>query len=156
MRRTNSNKILSLLLAAMLIAVMAFCFAGCNGGNDALQSSSVAQSSEVISKASDEAAEIGEGEKSFTFICTDSNGGQKKYIVKTDAATVGEALQENGLIEGEEGAYGLYVKAVCGITADFDKDGVYWAFYVNGEYGMQGVEKTDIAEGATYEFKIEK
>ena len=77
-------------------------------------------------------------------------------IVKTDAVTVGEALLENGLIAGEDGDYGLYVKTVCGITADYDVDKTYWAFYINGEYAMSGVDKTDIADGAVYEFKIEK
>lgn len=96
------------------------------------------------------------GDKEFTFICTDIDGVQQKQSVVTDAKTVGEALIEKDLISGEEGPYGLYVKSVCGITADFDTDGTYWAFYINGEYAMSGVEKTDIVDGATYELKIEK
>ena len=36
-----------------------------------------------------------------------------------------------------------------------DKDGKYWAFYVNGEYASAGVDATDITEGATYAFKVE-
>ena len=52
--------------------------------------------------------------------------------------------------------FSLYVKKVNGITADYDVDQTYWAFYINGEYGMTGVDATDIEAGATYTFKVEK
>ena len=78
------------------------------------------------------------------------------FTVKTDKTTVGEALLEHKLIDGEEGAYGLYVKVVNGITADYDVDRSYWSFYINGEYAMTGVDATEIVEGATYSFKVEK
>lgn len=50
----------------------------------------------------------------------------------------------------------LYVKTVNGITADYDTDQTYWAFYVNGEYASTGVDSTPVNEGDTYEFKVEK
>ena len=78
-----------------------------------------------------------------------------KFLVKTDKTTVGAALLEVELIAGEDSQYGLYVKTVNGITLDYDKDGKYWAFYIDGEMTMSGVDSTDIAEGATYEFKAE-
>ena len=78
------------------------------------------------------------------------------FTVHTDKDTVGEALLEHELISGEEGAYGLYVKAVNGITADYDVDQSYWAFYVNGEYAMKGIELTEIDEGATYQLVYTK
>ena len=59
------------------------------------------------------------------------------------------------MIAGEDGDYGLYVKTVNGETVDYDKDGKYWAFYINGEYGMTGVDATDIVEGDSYAFKAE-
>ena len=78
------------------------------------------------------------------------------FTVKTDKDTVGAALLEHGLIAGEESAYGLYVKVVNGITADYDVDQSYWAFYINGEYGMAGVDSTEITEGATYKLEYTK
>lgn len=78
------------------------------------------------------------------------------FTVKTDKDTVGAALLEHGLISGEEGPYGLYVKAVNGITADYDVDKSYWAFYINGEYAMTGVDATDITEGTTYQLEYTK
>ena len=51
--------------------------------------------------------------------------------------------------------YGLYVKEVNGITADYDVDGTYWAFYINDEYASTGVDSTNITEGDNYSFKVE-
>lgn len=48
--------------------------------------------------------------------------------------TVGKALLDQGVIAGEDSSYGLYVKTVNGTTLDYDTDGMYWAFYINGEY----------------------
>ena len=76
--------------------------------------------------------------------------------MSTDKKTVGEALLDANLISGENGAYGLYVKTVSGITYDYEKDGKYWAFYINGEYGMTGVDVTDIVEGDFYALKAEE
>ena len=69
---------------------------------------------------------------------------------------MGEALLDAGLIAGEESGYGLYVKTVNGTTLDFDKDGAYWAFYINDEYAQAGVDSTSITAGETYAFKAEK
>ena len=78
------------------------------------------------------------------------------FTINTDKATVGEALLEHGLIAGEDGAYGLYVKVVNGITADYDVDQSYWAFYINGEYGMTGVDATAITAGSVYRLEYTK
>ena len=78
------------------------------------------------------------------------------FTVKTDNDTVGAALMEHGLIDGEEGPYGLYVKAVNGMKADYDTDKYYWALYVNGEISMTGVDTTEITEGATYQMIYSK
>lgn len=78
------------------------------------------------------------------------------FTVHTDKNTVGEALLEHDLIAGEESEYGLYVKTVNGIVADYDTDQAYWAFYIDGEYAMSGVDTTEITEGATYQLAYAK
>ena len=65
------------------------------------------------------------------------------------------ARKSVGLGAGEDSEYGLYVKTVNGVTVDYDQDGKYWAFYVDGEYAATGVDSTDITAGATYTFKAE-
>ena len=70
--------------------------------------------------------------------------------------TVGAALQALNIISGEESDYGLYIKEVIGITADYDTDGTYWAFYIDGQYAATGVDMTDAQNGAVYGFAVEK
>ena len=97
----------------------------------------------------------GANKTSFTVITTDLEGVETTFEISTDKKTVGEALVEEGLIEGHDTEYGMYVDTVNGITLDWDTDGKYWAFYINGEYAMTGVDSTEVEEGATYTFKAE-
>ena len=78
------------------------------------------------------------------------------FTIKTDKETLGEALIEHSLIEGEPGNFGLYIKKVNGITADFNVDQSYWGFYKNGEYMITGVDGTKIADGEHYELVYSK
>ena len=78
------------------------------------------------------------------------------FTIKTDKEILGDALLEHGLISGEEGPYGLYVKEVNGMTADYDTDGLYWAFYQGGAYMLTGVDSTPISGGEAFEIRLEK
>lgn len=98
---------------------------------------------------------FGEGAKTVT-VKVIADGKSVTFTVKTDAATLGDALLAHNLIAGDEGQYGLYVKVVNGITADYDVDQSYWGFSKNGEYMMTGVDGTAIADGETYELTYTK
>ena len=145
MKFRSNKKFTSWLLCMMLIVAMALT-AGC--GEKKQENNSAGQ--EVS------AGVLGEGKTQFNFTVVDKDGKETAFEIHTDKTTVGDALLELELIAGEKGAYGLYVKTVNGITADYDEDQTYWAFYVNGEYGMTGVDVTNIEAGATYTFKVEK
>lgn len=99
---------------------------------------------------------VGSGAVSFPLEIVDKDGNSIKITVSTDKETVGEALLELCIVEGDMGDYGLYIKSVNGIVADYDVDATYWAFYINGEYAMTGVDQTPIAEGESYQLKVEK
>lgn len=154
-----------LFLGVMLIVAMALCMTGCNGEKEALENTENSvqeakgeQDVDAISqKGEADLSEnvLGEGAKQFNFTVVDKEGNQTEFEIHTDKETVGEALLDLGLIVGEDGAYGLYVKTVNGITADYETDGTYWAFYVNDEYATSGVDTTVIAEGEEYSFKVE-
>ena len=144
MQTTKLARILSLILCMVLLAAMTLSAAGC-GGTEPTPNGTFT-----------DGAVLGEGAVSFTLTVTDSNGQTSGCTVKTDAATVGDALTALGLIAGDNGAYGLYVKTVNGITADYDVDQTYWAFYIDGEYATSGVDTTDIAPGCAYMLKVEK
>ena len=142
MKKTRIFKLLSILLCIVLIAAMAL-LAGCNDNTT------------TSDPVSSDITETQKAEKSFTFVVVDASGKETSFEISSGKTTVGEALLDEGLIAGEDGQYGLYVKTVNGITLDFDADGKYWAFYVNGEYGMSGVDATEIVDGDTYSFKAE-
>ena len=163
--KLTGKKIKSMLLCMML--AMAFAVAGCGskteGTADAQKNTETAivNTETTVETESVEAAEaqeivLGDGSVKITVIVVDVDGNETNFVVNTDKETVGDALLEQNLIEGEDGDYGLYVKTVNGITADYDTDHTYWAFYVNGEYASTGVDSTPVNEGDTYEFKVEK
>lgn len=111
----------------------------------------------LISLTACGAAEEAEGPKvSFTLIVVDGDGNETTYQIETTKTIVGDALFEEGIAEGEEGDYGLFITRVNGIYAEYNETGTYWSFYINGEYAMTGVDKTDIVDGATYMLKVEK
>lgn len=153
MKRHVWKKTLSFILCIVLIAAMALSMTGCNGNNT--QKSDNAAPQETVSQTGTKGESLGEGETEFTFHVVDLDGKDTSFEIHTDKTTVGDALTEVGLIEGEESEYGLYVKTVAGTTLDYDKDGKYWAFYVNDEYATAGVDSTEVEAGAVYAFKAE-
>lgn len=144
MKHSTLKKLLSVVLCVMLFASLAMMTTGC-GSDKPAETTAAAQDSNVL----------GEGQTVFTFTYTDPDGKETEYEIHTDKKVVGEALLDLGLIAGEDSEYGLYVKTVGGITLDYDKDGKYWAFYVDGAYGETGVDTTEIVAGSTYSFKAE-
>ena len=98
----------------------------------------------------------GTGAVSFCLTVTDLDGTQKEFVVKTDKKNVADALVEVGLVSGENSEYGLYIKVVNGITADYSVDGSYWSLLVNGEMSMVGASSVSVAEGLRVELKKTK
>ncbi len=98
-----------------------------------------------------EDTELGNGQKTV-FVEVVAEEKSVTFTIHSDKDTLGEAMTEHHLIEGEPGAYGLYVKKVNGITADYDKNQCYWGFNKNGEGMMTGVDGTEFYDGEHYEF----
>ena len=166
MQKKCNTILLSLILSMMLIVAMALNMTACGDNNqEKPNTENQVGGTEQNSQGGDVQGEsggqtnatvLGEGAVVFDFVVVDKDGNEKSFEIHTDKTTVGDALLELGLIEGEEGAYGLYVKKVNGITADYDTDQTYWAFYINGEMAMSGVDTTDIEAGSIYSFKVSK
>ena len=165
MKMMQLKKLVSLILCIVLIAAVALFASGCGKTPEtpSSQDGTVLDTGDKTPSSGDEgdptqskATVLGEGNVTFGFTVTDSDGKETVYEIHTDKKTVGEALLELELIAGDEGAYGLYVKTVDGVTLDYEKDGMYWAFYENGVYASAGVDSTEITEGASYAFKAEK
>ncbi len=128
------KKCMSLILALALLLSLAAC-----AGEEAPQTTAAG------------------AEVSFTVVVTDLEGNSETFDYSTAMTdSLGEFLLEEGLVEGEDGEYGLFITAVNGVAADWDKDQTYWAFYIDGEYATTGVDATAIAEGAEYSFVLTK
>lgn len=153
MKKSTLKRTLSAILCSALIAAMALTATACSNETPVTPDD---ESHYVSGVTNTEVTSLGEGETAFSLHVVDDKNNVSAFAINTDKETVGEALLELGLIEGDEGPYGLYIKKVNGILADYDKTGTYWAFYINGEYAVSGVDTTTITDGATYELKVEK
>lgn len=152
MKMNSMRKLLSVILCMVLIAAMALVTTGCGSAESTPTTvAATAAAQETAEPAAEQAGET----VNFTLLVTGVDGQQTTIDIVTDQPTVGEALLKAGVIEGEQGDYGLYIKTVNGTTLDYEKDGKYWAFYIDGEYAMTGVDMTEITPGATYELKAE-
>lgn len=76
--------------------------------------------------------------------------------VHTDKDNLGAALLEYELVSGDQSEYGLYIKSVNGIEADYDKDKAWWSISKDGESLMTGADSTPIADGENYELTYTK
>ena len=131
MKRNSLNRF-SRLFLFVLMAALELCFVSC-GGNE---------------KATGEAV-------TFTLTVVGPDGTATDQEITSDAANLGDALLAEGIVEGENGDYGLYLTTVNGITADFNTDGAYWSLYIGDEYAMTGVSDTPIAEGDMFKLVYE-
>ena len=95
-------------------------------------------------------------EKTITVTVIDDKGESTVFKITTTSANLRGALEQEKLVEGDEEQYGLYVKVVNGLRADYDKDGAYWAFSKDGVDLMTGVDDTIIADGDKYEITYTK
>jgi hypothetical protein len=144
-KRIFMKKVLSILMAVLIIVSLAAC------GNNVAQTPSTEQGSSLWDSATyKEDTTLGEGAKTVV-VEVKVEDKSVNFTIKSDAETLGEALLSHNLITGEESEFGLYIKTVNGILADYDVDGSYWGFFKNGEYMMSGVDTTKFSDGEHYE-----
>lgn len=93
-----------------------------------------------------------EGSKAVTIEVVNQEQDTSTYNVNTDAEYLRQAMEEaDGLtFSGTESEYGMMVDTVNGETADYNVDGSYWAFYVNGEYCNYGIDSQPVLDGDTF------
>ncbi len=141
------KKLISISVSFILIFTCFFTMSACSKG---LDSTDLWENATYLNDET-----LGSGEKVLTVEVTAAEQ-TIVFTINTDKETVGDALLEHKLIEGEDGEYGMYIKKVNGITADYTIDQSYWAFYVDGQYATSGVDTTEITEGVTYKLEHTK
>ena len=125
------------LLALLMCAALVLALAGCTS----------AKKDEGSAPTKEE-----EG-AAFTLKIVHGDGTEVTKDVTTHKDTLGEALLDEGLIAGEEGAYGLFVKTVDGETVDDAKE-QWWCLTRGGQQVNTGVDSTPVEDGATFEFTL--
>lgn len=148
MKTTSIKRLLSFILCIVLIAAAALFTSGCA---DSKKTEPLTTTTEQAQKP--KATVLGEGKTMFYFTVVDGSKNETKFEIHTDKKTVGEALLDLKLIEGEDGDYGLYVKKVNGIP---ESDGAYWIIYENDMMAPTGISQLEIKDGGSYSLKLEK
>jgi len=157
-KKKMTKRILALLAAVLMLFTLAACTPKENPeiSGDASDSSSGEELAGVWKDALyTEDKSFGEGAKTITVKVT-ADGRSVTFIVKTDKDNLGDALTEHGLLEGDQGPYGLYIKKVNGILADYDVDKTYWGISKSGVDLMTGADGEKISGGESYEFARKK
>ena len=93
---------------------------------------------------------LGKGEKTVSFT-VEVEEQIITITLKTDKATLGEAMYEHRLINDP-----AFFDTLNGIKADWNKDKAYWAFYQGEDFMMEGVNDTKISGGESYRFVYTK
>lgn len=136
------KKTISSITAVLLAVLFVFSFAACSEKTEATgvwESAAYLEDTEFGKGAKTVQVEVKAEDKSVTF------------TIHTDKEILGDALLEHELIAGEEGPYGLYIKTVNGILADYDVNQSYWAVSKNGEAAATGVDGIKFLDGDHYE-----
>lgn len=94
--------------------------------------------------------EIGAGAHSVLITVT-IDGKSVVITVKSDKDNLAEMLVDAGLVEGDESEYGLYIKRVNGVLADYSVDQSYWSLLQNGTPTAVGVSSITVNDGDAYE-----
>ncbi len=87
---------------------------------------------------------VGEGSKSIT-VEIKAEGKTVTLTVKTDKATLGEALFELGIVNDP-----VFFDTCNGIKADYQKDSAYWAFKIDGKLQNSGIGGAEISGGESF------
>lgn len=149
------KKFLAMILAlAMLLSLAACAPAAADettaASNETTAANDGTTAGDETTAAEDDTTAAGNAIK---VIVVHADGSEKVFEYITDQEFLGALLQDEGLIEGNDGPYGLEITTVDGEKAVYTEDNAYWALYENGEYALQGVDTTPIVDGGEYKLE---
>lgn len=93
---------------------------------------------------------IAEGSKTITVTVVHKDGSEKAFTCHTDAEYLDEVLLAEGLVEGENGPWGLYIHEADGERAVWEENGCWWSVYISGQLAVDGVSDIPVYDGGEY------
>lgn len=129
-------------VSIILSVVLIFCFVSCK---EKIEPTGIWENATYVSDTT-----LGNGAKTVSF---DVEAGDQAITItlKTDKATLGEAMFEHGLINDSS-----FFNVLNGMEASWEKDQAYWTFYQGDKIMPYGVNDENISDGASYRFVYTK
>ena len=93
------------------------------------------------------------GRKTVTVQVVHSDGASRDFTLETEEACLGPALIAGGVVEDNQGPYGLYILTADGETAE-ESAQEWWKLTKGGEMVNTGVDATPIADGDAFELTL--
>lgn len=93
------------------------------------------------------------GGKSITVTVVHGDGTSKDFTYNTDAEYLGQVIVDEGLVEGNDGPYGLEIHTVDGEKASWEENKSYWALYIGEEYATTGADGVVVTDGGVYKLE---
>lgn len=152
MKNVTLKSLLSLALCLALLAAAALCTVSVAESKASDKKDAVI----LMNGTREEPVVLGEGKTVFLFQVVDLDEKESWFEIHTDAADVGSALLENGLVAGDMSEeYGLFVNIVCGIDYTWSTDPYYfWKLYVNDVLAEAEVSQLAIEPDMVYSYRI--
>ena len=93
------------------------------------------------------------GTKEITVTVVHADQSSKDFVYQTDEAYLGAVIEAEGLVEGTDGDYGLFITSVDGETADDSKE-QWWCITKGGESVNTSADQTPIENGDQFELTM--
>ena len=93
------------------------------------------------------------GAKEITVTVVHADQSSKDFVYQTDEAYLGAVIEAEGLVEGTDGDYGLFITSVDGETADDSKE-QWWCITKGGESVNTSADQRTIENGDQFELTM--
>lgn len=93
------------------------------------------------------------GAKEITVVVVHGDKSEKEFSYSTDEEYLAPVITEDGLADGEDGEYGLFITTVDGETADESKE-QWWCITEGGEAVTTSASQLVIEDGDQFELTL--
>lgn len=91
------------------------------------------------------------GDKTITVEVVHADESSREFTYQTSEEFLGPVLIQEGLVQGEESTYGLFITTVDGETAEGNQ---WWCITQDGQMVETGADTTPIADGDHFELTM--